>query len=184
MLKKLAGVGILVSVVALGSVAVASANTSEANGRGSGCRLEVAATVLETTVEDLQQAREDGESIREMIAEAEITEAEIEAAKADCIAEAVSNGDITQEQADAILSGERPERQRGDGERPEPTEEQLAELASDLGISVDELESRLANDQSPREIANELGVELERGPRGNGPGGRGGPNGEAPAEAE
>ena len=67
---------------------------------------EAKAEILGLTVEELESAKEAGTDKDELLANAGLTEEEFEAAfdqaKADALAEAVANGDITAEQAELI----------------------------------------------------------------------------------
>ncbi len=78
---------------------------------------EAAAEILGTTVEELEAAKEDGTSKSEILEEAGLTREEFSAAmdeaKADALAEAVANGDITAEQAELIENA--PERSGRNG---------------------------------------------------------------------
>ena len=80
---------------------------------------EAAAEILGTTVEDLEAAKEAGTSKEEILEDAGLTadefSAAMEQAKADALAEAVANGDITAEQAELIENA--PERNGRNGGR-------------------------------------------------------------------
>ncbi len=79
-----------------------------------------------------------------------------ETAKATLVQQAVAEGKLTQEQADAILSGEG---LRSLGPIVDKEVIQTA-VANALGISVDELEAIRAEGKSLPQIAEELGVEM------------------------
>lgn len=112
MFKKIIGVGVVVSVLALTAVAVASADA----GEGRICRAEVAASVLEMDVETVQAERDAGVSIRELFAENDVTEEEIQAALASCLDDMVDAGTITQVEADEILASDPPQRGSEEGD--------------------------------------------------------------------
>ena len=101
------------------------------NGRGqrgnrnNGQNSEAVAEILGLTAEELEAAREDGITLDELIEDAGLTEDEFreaigaarEEARETRVAEALENGDITEEEAEAILSGEgRGQGGRGQGE--------------------------------------------------------------------
>ena len=111
-----------------------AANFAERQGNGRGGRgqrggnPESVADILGLTVEELEAAREDGITMDELLEDAGLTEDEFreaagaarEAAREARVAEALENGDITEEEAEAILSGEGRGQggqrgQRGDG---------------------------------------------------------------------
>jgi uncharacterized protein (DUF433 family) len=133
------------------------------------------AEVLGLTVDELDAARAEGESIASL-AEAngvdlEDLQAAMAEARAEAIAQAVKDGTITQEQADQILErqatkGPGFDGQRGPngGERPGLglfDRDQVHEIIADvLGISVEELESARTDGTRLSELAEANGVEI------------------------
>ena len=112
---------------------------------------EATADILGLTVEELQAAREDGTRLPELIEAAGLTKDEFKAAMEEAmpevLAQAVEDGVLTQEQADAIASGERPDRPEGKhgkrgGGQDGPLETYKAAAAADiLGLTVEELQA-------------------------------------------
>ena len=94
-------------------------------GRGNGLgniigaeeAMAIVADALDISVEELQEAREAGTRLPELIEELgldeEAVKAEIQAAKEAAIQQAVEDGTITQEEADELLNGEGREGRRG-----------------------------------------------------------------------
>ncbi|MCP4358973.1 MAG: hypothetical protein GY796_13215 [Chloroflexi bacterium] len=87
----------------------------------------------------------------------ELTAAQ-EAAKETVIQQLVTDGTITQEQADAILSGEG---LRGGFEPLLQREEITAVIAETLGITVEELEAAHDEGKTLTDLAEEQGIEME-----------------------
>ena len=134
------------------------------------------ADALGMTVEELQAARDEGQTLTQIAAAQGVdmadVEAAIQAAKEAAVAEAVANGDITQEQADRILSA--PERFGGPGFdapfgfggprgghgqflTPEQTEVAVADA---LGMTVEELQAARDEGQTLAEIAAAQDVDM------------------------
>jgi hypothetical protein len=82
-------------------------------------RRETAAEILGLTVEEIEAAREDGTTKEELLEDAGLTQEEFkeaqEEAKTEAIEEAVTNGDITEEQATIINDAPAGERGNGQG---------------------------------------------------------------------
>ena len=93
------------------------------DNRGNGQNSDAVAEILGLTVEELEAAREDGTTIEELVEAAGLTEDEFrdaigaarEEARETRVEEALENGEITEEEAAEILSGEG----RGQGGRGE-----------------------------------------------------------------
>ncbi len=116
---------------------------------------------LGMTVEELEAARAEGQSLAEIAAAQDVDMADVqdavEAAREQAIADAVTNGEITQEQADALLSGE-----------PfhlnlstifDPAAEQAA-IADALGLTVEELEAAQAEGVHIFDLAAQQDVDM------------------------
>lgn len=194
---KIAGI-MLFGIVALGAIGFGLSQTSVAsaaleipagaitqtlahfNGFGPGAGLsdyidqatidEVIAGALGITVEELDAARAEGQSVADLAEELGVdiadVNAAVQAAKEEALAAAVENGDITQAQADRLLAG------GGRGGRlfgglevrgshgfltPEAQEAAIAEA---LGMTVDELEAARTEGQSLAEIAAAQDVDM------------------------
>lgn len=118
---------------------------------------EILVQVLGIPVDDLQAAREEGQTIRELAAELDLDlttlRQNLQAARQEVIQQAVADGTITQEQADLLADYPRPARPDRPGLRAMANRifnEQGfnrarkimdAALAEALGISVDELQA-------------------------------------------
>ena len=119
------------------------------------------ADALGITVEELQAAHEEGTTLPDLAeslgVEMEVVEAAIEAARAEAIAQAVADGTITQEEADAMA--ERAELQnviRDIFDRDAMT----AVAADVLGLTVEELEAAKEDGVRFPELAEEAGIEI------------------------
>lgn len=132
---------------------------------------EAMAEALGVTVEDLEAAKADRTSIRDLAEAQGVDFAEVqaamEAAHQEAVQEALAAGTITQEQADQML--ERGFGKRGHGRHGGKggllrTEEARAEmketLAGALGITVEELEAARESGQRLSEIAEANGVDM------------------------
>jgi len=108
-------------------------------------RVESAADLLGLTVAELEEAREAGTSLEELLENAGLTADEfkdgIESARETAVQEAIDTGLITQEQADAFA--ERAENENGRGRRGSGGN---AEIVADiLGVDAAELEAAREN---------------------------------------
>ena len=127
---------------------------------------EVVADALGITVEELEAYHENGTRLPEIAEELGVdidsVKATIEAAKTDAVNQAVADGEITQEQADQLLSGEGRRGGRG-GLMAQifDRDAKHAVVANALGITVDELEAYHEDGTRLPEIAEELGVDIE-----------------------
>ena len=108
---------------------------------------EAVASKLGVTVDELADARQ--------------------GAHQEVVEQAVADGEITQEQADRLLSGEHLEWPvRGSFDRPKgwgcvDEDTRHPALAEALGLTVDELEAELAEGKTLRELVDEQGVDTE-----------------------
>jgi uncharacterized protein (DUF433 family) len=125
------------------------------------------AELLGISVEELEGALADGETIRTLIKESglDMTEVQtaLQAARAEMLQQAVADGSITQEQADQML--DRQSEPKGSGRVGkdkfglDDTARQTT-LAEVLGITVEELEEYLANGETIRTLVEELGLDI------------------------
>ena len=127
------------------------------------------ADALGISVEELEVARAEGKTLADLAdeydVELDVVQAAMQAARDEALRQAVTDGIITQEQADNILSRDGqfgPRGFRGDGSRlghglrgEHPT------MAEELGISVDELQAARAEGKTFTDLAEELGFDLE-----------------------
>jgi len=125
-----AGIVAVVSVLAVTGAALAHNPGDGEGGRGPrGPRdPEVFAEALGITVDELEAALEAGTTPQELIEQYGLDETVLQAAREARIQEKVENGDLTQEEADAILSGERPFGRRG----PRPGGDVVPQVSTDL----------------------------------------------------
>lgn len=127
------------------------------------------ADALGISVEELEAARAEGKTLADLAdeygVELDVVQAAMQAARDEVLRQAVTDGIITQEQADNILSrdgkfgplGFRGDRSRlGHGLRGEHST-----MAGELGISVDELQAARAEGKTFTDLAEELGIDLE-----------------------
>lgn len=122
---------------------------------------EAIANALGITVEELEAALDEGTKLPDLAeslgVDMEVVQAAIEAVRAEAIAQAVADGTITQEQADAMA--ERAELRtviRDIFDRDAMT----AVAADVLGMSVEELEAAKADGVRFPELAEEAGIEM------------------------
>lgn len=164
----------------------AIAQTASPDGRGHGNRgnrgnswltseekLALTAEALGMTVEELTAAKEAGQSMEEILEAQGLTAEEFQAAKqAAMIAavnQAVADGELTQEEADALIerieNGGKGHGNRGHGNKGKSNwltgEEKQALKADVLGMSVEDLAAAKEAGQSLSEIAEAQGMTLE-----------------------
>jgi uncharacterized protein (DUF433 family) len=144
-------------------------------GRGLGFRnnetLNAAiAEFLGISVEELEEALADGETIRMLVEESglDITDFQValQAARAEMLQQAVADGSITQEQADRKLDRQRKQNGFGRGGQgrfglkdKDGTAWQTT-IAEVLGIPVEEVEEHLAGGETIRTLVEELGLDM------------------------
>jgi len=121
---------------------------------------EAVAGALGISVEELEAAREEGKTLRDLAEEQGVdladVQAAMEAARLEAIEQAIADGVITEEMAEQII--ERMEQTPPAGWM-EPYQDQMQEaIAEALGISVEELEAARDEGKSPAELARELDV--------------------------
>ncbi|MFC2054659.1 hypothetical protein ACFLV7_10275, partial [Chloroflexota bacterium] len=128
------------------------------------------ADVLGISVEQLEEAFADGETIHMLVDELglDITDVKtaLQAARADLIQQAVADGSITQEQADRML--DRQSKQNGFGRagkgrfglKDKDGTVWQTTLAEVLGISVEQIEEALADGETIRTLVDELGLNI------------------------
>jgi len=128
------------------------------------------AELLGISVEELEGALADGETIRTLIEESGLDMVEVQtalqAARAEMLQQAVADGSITQEQAYQMLN--RQSKQNGFGRAgkggfglidKDGTARQTT-LAEVLGITVEVLEEYLADGETIRTLVEELGLDM------------------------
>jgi len=123
--------------------------------------MQVVADALGISVDELQAARDAGTRLPELADElgvdmADVADA-ITTALEDAVAQAATNGDITQAQADAITARIELRRLSYDIFN---LEDAAVVTADTLGISVEELQSALADGTTLPDLADELGVDM------------------------
>ena len=177
---------VLVVALAGASLAFAQAATPSdgegPNGHGFGMRERIpgagreamTATIAEAlgiTEADLEAARAEGKTPQELAEELGVDWAEVQttlqAARAEVLAQAVADGNITQEQADNMLNREGWRSGLGDGHyfplgnsgEGGRWVEMKATIAEALGITEADLEAARAEGKTPQELAEELGVD-------------------------
>jgi len=122
---------------------------------------EAIANALGITVEELQAAQEEGTTLPELAeslgVDMEVVQAAIEAARAEAIAQAVADGTITQEQADAMAERDALQAVMRDIFDHDAMAAATADL---LGMTVEELQA--AQDEGIRlpQLAEEAGIEM------------------------
>lgn len=132
---------------------------------------EAIAAALGITVEELEAARAEGQTVADLAEELGVDMADVnaavQAAKEEALAAAVANGDITQEQADRILSGIGRHGGRGFGAFGPgefhgllTPEAQQTAIADALGMTVAELDAARAEGQTLAEIAAAQDVDM------------------------
>ena len=192
-MKKLSTLLILAVMVAsaglFAATSVASAQSvpngvDAADGRGHGGqhgnrwlsrdeKKAIIASALNMTVEELQTAKESGQSMEEIIAAQGLTTEEYEAAlQAGLIAaanQAVTDGELTQEQADTIIAniesgnfGFGNHNHGNGGSRWLSRGEKREIIAGVLGMTVEELEAAKESGQSMSEIIEAQGMTTEQ----------------------
>jgi DNA-directed RNA polymerase specialized sigma24 family protein len=124
---------------------------------------EAVAEALGISVEELEAARDEGKTLRDIAEEQGVefadVQAALKAARLEAIEQAVADGVISKEMAERLI--ERMEQTPPAGWM-EPYHDQMQEaIAEALGISVEELEAAQDEGQSPAEIAKELGIDLD-----------------------
>lgn len=124
---------------------------------------EAVAEALGISVEELEAARDEGKTLRDLAEEQGVeladVQAALKAARLEAIEQAVADEVISEEMAERII--ERMEQTPPAGWM-EPYHDQMQEaIAEALGISVEELEAAQEEGQSPAEIARELDVDLD-----------------------
>ncbi|MEM7027977.1 MAG: hypothetical protein AAF629_00185 [Chloroflexota bacterium] len=128
------------------------------------------AEVLGVSVEELEAAKEEGQSIRDLAEANEVDRETLQAAKKDVmteiLAQAVADEVITQEQADQFaeragrgFGGKGKRGGKGFGNIID-REEMKSAVAEALGLSVEELEAAKEAGQSIRDLAEAQGIEL------------------------
>jgi len=144
-------------------------------GRGPGIRDNAAlnaaiAELLGMSVEELEGALADGETIRTLIEESGLDMAEVQTAlqtaRAEMLQQAVADGSITQEQADQML--DRQSEPKGSGRvgkggfglKDKDDTAWQTTLAEVLGISVEQLEGHLAGGETIRTLVETLGFDM------------------------
>jgi len=125
---------------------------------------EAVAEALGISVEELDAAREAGQTLRDLAEEQGVdladVQAAMEAARLEAIEQAVADGVISEEMAERII--ERMEQSPPAGWM-EPYHDQMQEaIAEALGISVEELEAARDEGKSPAELARELDVDRDK----------------------
>lgn len=187
-MKKLSTLLILALMVASAGIfavtSVASAQSvpnevDAADGRGHGSRWlsrdekkAIKAGALNMTVEELQAAKDAGQSMEEIITAQGLTTEEYEAAlQAGLIAaanQAVTDGELTQEQADTIIANIESgnfgfgNHHGNSGSRWLSRDEKRAIIAGALGMTVEELEAAKDSGQSMSEIIEAQGMTTEQ----------------------
>lgn len=142
----------------------------EVRGMKGGDHQEALAAALGMTTEELQTALLSGQTIEEIAAEKGVDLQAFALTQAqEQLAQAVTDGKLTQEEADAKLAeiqtaienGEFPgQRGFGPGQNA-PRGERNSDLAEALGMTQEELHTAIQNGQTIEEIAAEKGVDLE-----------------------
>ena len=144
-------------------------------GRGLGFRnneiLNAAiAELLGISVEELEEAFANGETIRTLVEESGLDMAEVQialqAARAEMLQQAVADGSITQEQADRKLDHQ--SKQNGFGRagkgrfglKDKDGAVWQTTLAEVLGISVEQLQEAFADGETIRTLVDELGLDI------------------------
>ncbi len=126
---------------------------------------QATADILGLSVDELQAAREAGTPMSELLENAGLTAEEfrtaLEAAMPELLAQAVADGELTQEQADRIAEGFPVWKTHRFGAEM-PLVDYLKEAAADiLGISVDELEAARSEGVSHQELLDNAGLTAE-----------------------
>ena len=137
---------------------MANGGTMANRGMGIIDRQSIVADALGITVEELQAAHQAGKTLPQLVAELgldlEEVQANIQAGVTEAINQAVTDGTITQEQADMMLA------------RMElrvlvhDVIDMDSIIANALGITVDELAAARAEGQHVPDLATELGLDL------------------------
>lgn len=136
------------------------------NGRGNhGNNTEHKAEFAEAlgmTVEELETALTEGQTIEEIAAAQGVDLDALKQEKIDeKLQEAIDSGRITEEQAEAIRNGDVSFGKGNHGGQHGNKAEYKAEFAEALGLTVEELETAVADGKTIEEIAAEQGVDLE-----------------------
>jgi len=128
----------------------------------------VFAKALGLTEEELQAELDAGKTYRELVEEYGLDESVLQADREARIQEKVDAGELTQEEADAILSGERPlgpgfGGPGGHGGRGGPGgfHHDPAVFAEALGLTEEELQAELDAGKTPRDLIEEYGLDEE-----------------------
>jgi coenzyme F420-reducing hydrogenase delta subunit len=129
---------------------------------------EIVAGALGITVDELDAAREAGTPMPELIDELgldqETVRQEIQSAVEAAVEQAVTDGTLTEEEAEAFLNPPAPP-QRGQGEGPGELLDGIVDLdeivAGVLGITVDELDAAREAGTPMPELIDELGLDQE-----------------------
>lgn len=123
--------------------------------------LEVLASLLGTTADELKAALEDGKKPHEIAEEQGLSKEDLQAAMQEAhdakIAEKVASGELTQEQADAMKAI----RDYKNIQKEEHRAERLTTLATLLNLTEAEVEAQLKDGKKPHEIAEAQGISEE-----------------------
>jgi hypothetical protein len=178
---RIAIVAALVLVLAVVGVAAAQSDTPEnpsdtgessgafpwkdnADGQGRrGGRINGLAEAFGMTVEELKAELSSGKTIIELAEEKGIDLQQMAIDKAtEKLQQAVDNGRLTQEEADQKLAEIQEKIESGEGfERPDRGD-RLEGFAETLGMTVEELQTALDAGQTPQEIAEAQGIDLQQ----------------------